>query len=352
MLQKGFFMANLSRSEKYRELRNSLQNEIDDGYQSKELSRFEKRLNRIDSRNFSREGNYTRSADDYDPSHARRLRHTDDPEFAPAEPAQQTTGTPSFAHSRQMISDTGDSYENDFLDQYIREVKQYNVSQGNAVSDNTSVNVLQQLNPQQESASVRDPYASVQQRQRPVQMQRQRTEKPQIQHDYYRDFYKRRYEDQNPAQEVPAQAESPFEEDSQTMSKEDIMAEVQNLVNGRKSSQSTLNVPKMPHMQNRRRQQAQTQPAYNDTFDYSEFEDTEDDDYFDRHSEEERDTRQQLLNETTQMRAQLDDYEDNLNEVSDKIRHTDRILNIVLIVLIIALGIALAFVVYWIVLTR
>lgn len=345
-------MANLSRSEKYRELRNSLQNEIDDGYQSKELSRFEKRLNRIDSRNFSREGNYTRSADDYDPSHARRLRRTDDPEFAPAEPAEPAPRTPSFANSRPMVSDTGDSYENDFLDQYIREVKQYNVRQGNAVSDNTSVNVLQQLNPQQESTYSRDPYASVQQRQRPVQMQRQRTEKPQIQHDYYRDFYKRRYEDQNPVQEAPAPAESPFEEDSQTMSKEDIMAEVQSLVNGRKSGQSTLNVPQMSYMQNRRKQQAPQQPAYNDTFDYSEFEDTEDEDYFDRHSEAERDTRQQLLNETTQMRAQLDDYEDNLNEVSDKIRHTDRILNIILIVLIIALGIALAFVVYWIVLTR
>jgi hypothetical protein len=52
------------------------------------------------------------------------------------------------------------------------------------------------------------------------------------------------------------------------------------------------------------------------------------------------------------MRAQLDDYEDNLNEVSDKMRHTNKILNIVLVVLIIALAVILGIVIYWIVLAR
>lgn len=67
---------------------------------------------------------------------------------------------------------------------------------------------------------------------------------------------------------------------------------------------------------------------------------------------DDRTARQQLLNETTQMRAQLDDYEDNLSEVSDKMRHTNRILNIVLVVLILALAIILGIVIYWIVLSR
>ena len=73
---------------------------------------------------------------------------------------------------------------------------------------------------------------------------------------------------------------------------------------------------------------------------------------FNRRMELERTTRQQLLNETTQMRAQLDDYEDNLSEVSDKMRHTNQILNIVLVVLIIALIIVLLIVIYWIFLSR
>ena len=68
--------------------------------------------------------------------------------------------------------------------------------------------------------------------------------------------------------------------------------------------------------------------------------------------EADRVTRQQLLNETTQMRAQLDDYEDNLSEVSDKMRHTNRILNIVLIVLILALLVIVFIVFYWIMLSN
>ena len=72
------------------------------------------------------------------------------------------------------------------------------------------------------------------------------------------------------------------------------------------------------------------------------------DDTFNRHLEAERNTRQQLLNETAQMRAQLDDYEDNLSEVTNKMRQTNRILNIVLVILIIALMVILGVVIYWI----
>ena len=59
-------------------------------------------------------------------------------------------------------------------------------------------------------------------------------------------------------------------------------------------------------------------------------------------------TRRQLLQETTQMRAQLDDYQDNLTEVSDKMKRTNHILNVVLIVLIIALSVVLVVVIYWV----
>lgn len=68
--------------------------------------------------------------------------------------------------------------------------------------------------------------------------------------------------------------------------------------------------------------------------------------------EDDRTTRQRLLNETTQMRAQLDGYEDNLSEVNDKMRYTNRILNLVLVVLIIALVVILFILIYWVVLSR
>ena len=52
------------------------------------------------------------------------------------------------------------------------------------------------------------------------------------------------------------------------------------------------------------------------------------------------------------MRAQLDDYEDNLSEVSDKMRQTNRILNIVLVILIIALAMIVGVVIYWIITSK
>jgi len=68
--------------------------------------------------------------------------------------------------------------------------------------------------------------------------------------------------------------------------------------------------------------------------------------------EDDRTTRQRSLNETTQMRAQLDGYEDNLSEVNDKMRYTNRILNLVLVVLIIALVVILFILIYLVVLSR
>ena len=68
--------------------------------------------------------------------------------------------------------------------------------------------------------------------------------------------------------------------------------------------------------------------------------------------EDQRTAHQQLLNETTQMRAQLDDYEDNLTEVSDKMQQTNQVLNIVLIVLIVVLIAVLGLVIYWILLSK
>ena len=60
--------------------------------------------------------------------------------------------------------------------------------------------------------------------------------------------------------------------------------------------------------------------------------------------QEEQSTHQQLLNETTSMRAQLENYGDDVASLNTKVRRTNRILNIVLVILIVALVIILTFV--------
>ena len=54
-------MAELSRIKKYKDLRESITQDLDsnDVTTTKELSRFQKRLNQIDANNFHRSGDYT-----------------------------------------------------------------------------------------------------------------------------------------------------------------------------------------------------------------------------------------------------------------------------------------------------
>ena len=111
-------------------------------------------------------------------------------------------------------------------------------------------------------------------------------------------------------EDIPLEEES--SQDTNTLTKEDIAADVQSMMN-----------------------EAEEQ--------YEEYSNE-----YDMHLAAERTARQQLLNETTQIRAQLDDYEDNLTDVSDKMNRTNRVLNGVLIVLIIALFVVLLVVIYWI----
>ncbi len=300
-------MANLSRTEKYKELRDKLQHDNGSELSTRELSRFEKRLNHIDAENFAAPKEYQ---EEHEAVHGRK---------APAESVMPETkpepkpAEPGFDFSSLFEDNENDSTaDNDFLDQYIREVKQYNIDQGNALSENTSLNILRQMGnlPQssQTSAPLR-PYpaekpAPVQKKPEPV---RQDTAdipftrpapkpqpKPQVK--------------QEQTDELPVL--KPITADSSTMSRDDIMAEVQNLVNNAKPGH-------------------QAPPA-----------------------KQEDDTRRQLLNETTQMRAQLDDYEDNLSEVNDRMQQTNRILHMVLIVLIAAMLVVFGLVIYFIVLAR
>lgn len=289
-------MARLTRTEKYKDLRESLAHDVGQEIESKELDRFQSRLNRLDAANFEAPKQSTSRAEDHDPIHARRSS------YGNGRQEQENTQNLDFSLGQDRYQDLyqTDSFSNDYLDRYINEVKQYNIEQGNAVSENTSVNILNRLRQDQDSGKPSRPYRD----------------------ETSRSSGYRRSET----------TEVPFAGSAQPsrMSAKDIASEVQNLADDTEiplesAEQQDTQMPKKSRM---------------------------DTDEFSRHLEMERTTRQQLLNETTQMRAKLDDYEDNLSEVSDKMRHTNQILNIVLIVLIAALVIVLAVVIYWIVLSN
>lgn len=283
-------MAKISRTEKYKDLRESLAHDVGQEIESRELDQFQKRLNQLDSTNF--EAPRETSAVDHDPIHARRTHLSRSHDVENTENLNFNIGSDN---AYQDLYQT-DSFHNDYLDRYINEVKKYNIEQGNAVSEYTSVNVLDGLRKDKEKETNRPvrPYPE-----------------------------ERRDKRQQMTQEA--------EDRSVPRNPRDIAAEVQNLAD-EASDYFEEEIDEEPVKQ--------AKVSRMDT------------DEFNKHLELERTTRQQLLNETTQMRAKLDDYEDNLSEVSDKMRHTSQVLNIVLIILIIALVIVLAVVIYWIVLAN
>lgn len=348
-------MTKYSRKQKYEELRSRLQNDSESEIKSKELSGYEKRLNRINSDNFEEPDDY--QAQDHDPIHARRRQYLDHAEESSnASAAEQVQpqakpvmDSPSLRENENFTSAYDDSYLND----YINEVKQYNIDQGNAFSTNTDLNILKSLRGERPTPAAKKPFpnevdAARQVKQAaepeapklntiPKRAARNMPEnapvlgsKPQGAPDSTIDipFVKNDAIGSVPSDFVDTAAGS-YDEPTQTMTKEDIAAEVQNLIRSQDPAQQGT-VPAAT---------ASAAPAAADTGFHTPL---------DEHLEAERATRQQLLNETTQMRAQLDDYEDNLNDVSEKMQHTNKVLNFVLIVLIIAMLVVLAVVVYWI----
>ncbi|MBR4164195.1 MAG: hypothetical protein IKR11_11785 [Solobacterium sp.] len=304
-------MANLSRKERYKELRESLQNDTGAEINSKELSRFSNRLNQIDADNFSALDDY--AEDDHVANHARNTYYEEP--VKEEEDEEPVFDTSIFGKNENNYTS---SFENDYLDQYIREVKQYNIDQGNALSDNTQVNVLRQLNnanrKRQQQPAPSKPYPTEPSQPRPQQqaprVNRNTTDIPFT----------------SPRRQPSYDDYQEFTNDNLSRTREHIAAEVQNLVNNTNSYSAPAPEPE------------------EDDFVGS--------DTFNRQLEADRKERQKLLTETTQIRAQMDDYEDNMNEVSDKVRHTSRILNTVLVILIIALMIMLAIVLYLIVIVR
>ena len=302
-------MASLSRTEKYKELRDQLQHDNTAGetLNTPELSRFSKKLNEIDPDHFE-------PAEEISTSHGAIHAKTEASleEIASQIEAEAEKPVYNFSQYHKNENDTEIS-NNEAMDEVIREVKLYNIENGNAVSQNTSMNIMQGLNPTAAAKQEEKPKKSPD---RPYPRDKKRNDTADI--PFMSPFKSYDDTDENTEKIGVPNDEPVSEEPSQTMSREDIMAEVQSLVHGKP-------------LKSRRK------PV--DEQIYTELED-------------DRTTRQRLLNETTQMRAQLDGYEDNLSEVNDKMRYTNRILNLVLIVLILALVVILFILVYWVVLSR
>jgi hypothetical protein len=303
-------MAKLSRVEKHKNQKDYLNDDLGTNINNDELRQFQSRLNKIDANNFEAPDENTSKASDYDPLHA---RHTESiPVEEPKEEEEEDDSIPDDSdfnlHFNEAVNPQDDNeLTNDYLSRYINEVKQYNIDQGNAASGDTQYNILRNLNQGREETPS-TPYPSRRTHEEPEstparKKQARTTEVPFINSSV-----------------TPSSRRSAESEDE--MSVDDIASRVQHMADDGSAADQEPKKERTSHINT---------------------------DEFTRQLEIERTTNQRLLDQTTQMQARMDDVGENLNDVSNKMRHTNQILNIVLVVVIVALLIVFGILIYWIV---
>ena len=381
-------MAELSRIKKYKDLRESIAQDLDsnDVTTTKELSRFQKRLNQIDANNFHRSGDYTESASE-------GIHRRVSAPITKVEPVKPVISEPvtAFEHEEPAptladfeagafttVNDLA-GYDNDYLDQYIREVKQYNIEQGNSSLENTSMDILRKIKGDT-AASKKIQEARKTPVKKPYSNSTGTTDIPFMSSNKQRTSQPARPvvpSQQDNLFDVPYTGDNNHINDPMSLTKEDIMAEVKNLMNEKRSNpQNSLPeiptfTPRVSHMDSRdyMSQNTTSFPPLDNTAQFGDaFADlmnpqeprneaavnqhNDSDDafaMFPKKTENYESTNQRLLNETTQMRVQLDNYEANLTDVNEKMQYTNHVLNIVVVVLILLLLILLLLAIYGIV---
>lgn len=229
-------MSKMSRVQKYRELRDNLQNGSDTTIETKEVNDFVRKVSGVSE-----------------------------------ESPIQKIKSENYKTSSQSEA----SFNNEYLDEFISEVKQYNKDLGLRSEDNTQLNILN----------------SIYQQQQPQKTDVQPTVKKET-------------------TEIPFmnKASNPYQQltdDELETRRNTIALEVKNLINGEVYGNSATN----------------------------------------QHTIDE-----DLMQKTDRLRMRVEENEESLSQVDEKIETTNRILNFILVLIVFALIVVLGLLVYWLLL--
>lgn len=202
-------------------------------------------------------------------------------------------------HEKTMVksheSFNTDTFKNEYMDDFIREVKQYNMQKGLLECENTEIDILHQLKA-------------------PLTRKREH---------YIKDLNEEKNETVTDMNENTIQ------------SKQEIARQIQELLNDDKKENSGISVKKVD---------------MNEVKEASK--DTEEVTIMPIHavkSEESREFQRKLAEETQQIRVQMNRQEEEITGLNDGIDRTHRLLKIVLFLLLVALIAVIGVMVYWVV---
>lgn len=288
-------MENYSRTQKYEKLRKQLENDRESDIKTKELSDYAERLNTLDNTRFEKMDVLDHS--DHDPLHARSAVYDD-------ETSVQIPFNIEKSEEKEQIDD---KFNTDFINEYIKEVKQYNYDKGLRSAEDTQLNILKEVR------KGNDPML-------------------------------------RPFGEIEGEAKGKLELPENVIKAIDEQEEIRNTIS--LEIKSILAEEQAEQNVYEEKEPVEEGLMENEIF----IEDQEDEDdgldvkKIDSPVHEHitsADIENIVLNQTKEIKAQLESYENELDDMSNTVSNTNRLLNIVLVTLIIALVIVLGVIVYW-----
>lgn len=340
-------MEKLSRVRKYEDLRKQIENEtVGTGELPQEkIQDYAERLNEIDPSIFKK---VTISEEDtYTPERERKMTNSYD--------------------SDSTMSD----FRNEYLDDFINEVREYNIKKGNRENENTQIDILNQLNAV--SRAKRSDYVQViaDEVNEPINNQTMSLSKEQIAKEVQNLLQE---EPVSPEVSTPSEPIRSYIEPSEPVQAEPVlMAEPSIPAYQEPTSPVDLNMtmdilpfgpregekpsakkvqpkPKPQAAAVENTKQAGVQPEKRHPFVSRKPKPTVVPTKEEQlEIEREKKLQQKLVEETQQLRVQLNEYEDDLNDLSEGVEKTNKMLNIILGCLILALLVIIGIIIFWIV---
>lgn len=289
-------MENYSRTQKYEKLRRQLENDRESEIKTKELSDYAERLNTLDNNRFEKMD--VLNQEEHDPLHARNTYYED----------ETSVQIPFGVEKKEEKESIEDKFNTDFINEYIKEVKQYNFDKGLRSAEDTQLNILKEV--RKGNDPMLRPFGEIE-------------------------------GESKGGLELPENIIKAIDEQEEI--RNTISLEIKNILAQEQTEQKSEEIT---NQENKEVEQV----------DSAEVEETEEKNkdldvkVFNQPPHEHitsEDIENIVINQTREIKAQLESYESELDDMSNTVSNTNRLLNIVLVTLIIALLIVLGIIVYW-----
>ncbi len=286
-------------------------------------------------------------------SYAKRLNEIDPSIFKKVTITEEEPNTPQRERVETSIYDDNDStmqeFRNEYLDDFINEVREYNIKKGNRESENTQIDILNRLNAvsrakrsdyiqniEDEVKEVKQEEAVIQNREDIAAQVKSLLEEEALQPEPLIQRTDTKKADESKPAEATFEVVKPTDVTPQELKKESPAKQPKTKMT---PSAQPVNVNQSAAEKKEKQSVMQNKPKPKPVAAKE----------LQAEVEREQKLHQKLVEETQQLRVQLNEYEDDLNDLSEGVEKTNKMLNVILGCLILALLVIIGIIIYWVI---